>query len=387
MRDTLRFTRALAAITLLAAGVFAAILSACGGGYGGGGGGSSGGITCGTGYSNTCPAPTITLTAPAAGATVSGTVALTAMASVSSTYGLTVTSVEFLIDGTMVGTVTSSPYTYMWNSTTVTAGSHSLTAKVTDNAGGTATTPAIMITTTGMAAAAVAMTPAQMFPAPMSHAAGMADLTVKLDTGATRGTVKLTGLSATSVTLNEGFAGASGRTLIRLTPSGDDASEWRVPANALLTAEQLTALSQGKLYVIASSAAHPRGEIRGQITPDNVVVTFSTLVPAPQAQSVSAAAAGVVATTVDKSAHTLSVHVNSTGVDDADAAAVSSAATGRTLAALSKDSVDMGHWSTELVPISAADVGHFEAGKWYVSIATPVELSGALRAQVSAPGN
>ena len=387
MRDTLRFTHALASVALLAAGAAAAILSACGGGYGGGGGGSGGTMTCGSGYANACPAPTITLTAPAAGATVSGTVALTATASASSTYGLTVKSVEFLIDGTMVGTVTSSPYTYMWNSTTVTAGSHSLTAKVTDSAGGTATTPAIMINTTGMAAAAVAMTAAQIFPMPMSHAAGMADLTVKLDSGATRGTVKLTGLSATSMSINEGFAGTSGPALIRLTPSGEDAGEWRVPANALLTAEQLTALSQGKLYVIATSAAHPRGEIRGQITPDNVAVTFSTMAPSPQARSVSAAAAAVVATTVDKSAHTLSVHLNSMGVEDADAAEVGSTATGRRLAALSKDSVDMGHWSTELVPISAADVGHFEAGKWYVSIATPVELNGALRGQIGAPGN
>ena len=47
----------------------------------------------------------------------------------------------------------------------------------------------------------------------------------------------------------------------------------------------------------------------------------------------------------------------------------------------------MGHWSTELAPISAADVGHFEAGKWYVSIATPVEAGGALRGQIRAPGN
>jgi len=363
------------------------MLTGCGGGgYGGGGGGSGGSMTCGSGYSNACPPPTVTLTAPASGATVSSTVPLTATASASSTYGLTVTSVEFLIDGMAVGTVTSSPYTFMWNSTTVTKGSHSLAAKVTDSAGGTATTPAIMINTTGTAIA-VAMTAAQIFPAPMSQASGMADLTVKLDTGATRGTVKLTGLSATAVTINEGFAGAAGPALIRLSPGGDNTAEWEVPANALLTAEQLTALSQGKLYVIATSAANPRGEIRGQIAPDNVAVTFSTMAPAAEARSVSLAAEGFVATTVDKSAYTLSIHVNSTGVDDADASEVDSAATGRKLAVLSKDSVEMGHWSTELAPISAADVGHFEAGKWYVSIATPVEAGGALRGQIRAPGN
>ena len=372
---------------LLVAGTLSCILAGCGGGgYGGGGGGSGGGMSCGGAYQPACPAPMVTLTAPVPGATVSSTVPLTATASASSTYGLTVTSVEFLIDGMAVGTVTSSPYTFMWNSTTVTKGSHSLTAKVTDSAGGTATTPAIMINTTGMAIA-VAMTAAQIFPAPMSQASGMADLTVKLDTGATRGTVKLTGLSATAVTINEGFAGAAGPALIRLSPSGDNTAQWEVPANALLTAEQLTALSQGKLYVIATSAANPRGEIRGQIAPDNVAVTFSTMAPAAEASSVSLAAGGVVATTVDKSAYTLSIQVNSTGVDDADAAEVDSAATGRKLAVLSKDSVEMGHWSTELAPISAADVGHFESGKWYVSIATAVEAGGALRGPIRAPGD
>jgi hypothetical protein len=243
-----------------------------------------------------------------------------------------------------------------------------------------------MINTTGMTAAAIAMTPAQIFPAPMSHAAGRADLTVKLDTGATRGTVKLEGLSATAVTINEAFAGATGAVLIRLTPAAGNPAEWQAPANALLTAEQLTALSQGKLYVIATSAANPRGEIRGQITPDNVAVTFSTMAPDPRARSLGTAAGGVVATTVDRSAHTLSIHVNSTGVDDADAAEVDSAVIGRKLAVLGKDPVEMGHWSTELAPISAADVAHFEAGNWHVSIATPVEVKGALHARISAAG-
>jgi hypothetical protein len=369
------------------AGALSLMLTACGGG-GYGGGGMGGGMSCGGAYQPACPAPMVTLTAPASGATVSGTaVMLTATASASMASGFTVTRVDFMIDGTIVGTATTPPYTVSWNSATVTKGTHSLTAKVTDSVNGTATTPAIMINTTGMAVAAVAMTAVQIFPAPMSPASGMADLAVNLETGAARGTVKLAGLSATAVTINEGFAGATGPALIRLSPSGDNAAEWEVPANALLTAEQLTALSQGRLYVIATSAANPRGEIRGQIAPDNVAVTFSTMAPAAQARSVSPAAEGVVATTVDKSAYTLSIHVNSSGVDDADAAQVDSAASGRKLAVLSKDSVEMGHWSTELAPISAADVGHFEAGKWYVSIATPVEAGGALRGQIRAPGN
>jgi len=341
---------------------------------------------CGGAYA-ACPPPTITLTAPAAGATVSGMVRLSATASASSAYGLTVSSVEFLIDATSVGTATASPYSVMWDSTKVASGDHSLTAKVTDSAGDSTITPAININVQNMAAAGAAMTPGQLFPAPMSGASGMAEVTVDLGTGAMRGRVKLAGMTATAVNINEGFAGASGPVLIRLAPSAERAAEWEVPAGALLTAEQLSAFSQGKLYVMALSAAQPRGEIRGQIAPQNVLVTFSAMAPVKEAQGVGATAAGVIATTVDRSAHTLSVHVNSIGVDEADAAQVASRASGRTLAVLGKDSVDLGHWSAELAPVSAAELADFEAGRWYADIATAVDADGALRGEISGPRN
>jgi len=390
MRDFLRFRGALATVTLLAAGTLAAILAACGGygggsNYGGGGGGGGGG-TCGGGYGTMCPKPTITLTAPAAGS-YSGTVPMSATANASSTYGLTVTQVQFLVDGMAVGTGTlgsMSSYTFMWSTTKANDGAHTVTATVTDSAGGMTTSGAVSITITTAAAAMVSMTPAQIFPMPMSHGSGRVHMTVRSESGALSGRVNLVGVSATAVTLNEGFAGATGPAVVRLAPGGS-AGEWQIPAGALLTAEQLTALSQGKLYVIAASAAYPRGEIRGQIVPPHVAVTFAPLSAVPGAQSVSRGAGGVIATTVDRSALTLSVHVSSTGADDADAARVASA--GRMLAELSKDAVDFGHWSTELAPIAAGEVQRFEAGQWNVRIATPVELSGALHGDISAPAH
>jgi hypothetical protein len=369
MRHILRFL----------AGALPLILTSCGGGYGSGGGGM-GTTPCGGAYS-ACPLPTIALTAPASGATVSGTaVMLTATASASTMNGLTVTRVDFMIDGTIVGTATTSPYTVSWNSTTVTKGSHSLTAKVTDSVNGTATAPAIMINTTGMAVAAVAMTAAQIFPAPSSSASGTANISVKFESGATSGNVMLRGLIATAVTINEGFAGATGPRVITLVANGG-AGEWQVPAAALLTAEQVSALMQGKLYVIATSAANPRGEVRGQIVPDNIVVTFSSMDRSQEVAAVGLAAGGVAATTVDTSANTLTIHVNSTGVDDAMAAQVATGAagaSGATLAELTKDSVNMGHWSTELAAISPADVANFKAGRWQVSVATAVQPNGAI---------
>jgi CHRD domain len=169
--------------------------------------------------------------------------------------------------------------------------------------------------------------------------------------------------------------------VIHLTSAAGTAGAWEVPAGALLTQEQVTAFTQGKLYVIATSAANPRGEIRGQIAPQNVIVSFSDMAATPDAASLGIAASGVAATTVDTSASTLTMHVNSTGVDDAMAAQASG---GAKAAELTKDSVNMGHWSTELAAISAADLANFKAGKWQVSVATPVAEKGAIHGQISA---
>src|SRR3989338_3897285 len=65
--------------------------------------------------------PTVSLTAPADGATVSGTVTISANAS----DNVGVVGVQFKVDGANVGAEdTTSPYSISWNSTTATNGTH-----------------------------------------------------------------------------------------------------------------------------------------------------------------------------------------------------------------------------------------------------------------------
>jgi CHRD domain/Bacterial Ig domain len=382
MRHTLGFNHAPRALTLLMAGAVALIIAACGGGYGGGGSGSvSNG--CGGAYGSPCSAPTITMTSP--GTTVNRTIKLSATASAAS--GASVKQVDVMIDGTIVGTATAAPYTVSWDSTTVSDGSHALTGKVTDNQMTTATSAAINIAVKNNPVFSVKMAAAQIFPAPSSTATGTASLTVKLASGATSGKVTLSGVTATAVTLNEAFAGALGASVITLAANGGTAGEWDVPAGALLTADQMSALLQGKLYLIATSAANPAGEIRGQITPDNVTVIFSDLAGSQEVPAATVTASGVAATTLDSAASTLTVHLNSTGVDDATAAELDTAAAGAIgpkLVALTKDSVNMGHWSAELATITASDVANFTANKLYVNVKTPADPNGAIRGQLNA---
>jgi len=367
-------------LMILAGAFMATAITACGGGYGGGGGGGGGG--CGGAYGG-IPCPTVALTAPAANAAVSGTVAVTASAAAA--MGYTIASVQFFLDGTTsLGTVMSAPYTVNWDSTMATNGSHSLTAKATDNIGGTATSAAVMVTVSGGKMAA-AMSSAQVFPTPDSKASGVARMGVEPGSGALSGTVTLSGMSAQTVTINQGFAGSRGEAVVTLAPRAGSAREFVVPANVTLSAEQAAALAQGRLYVIATSAAHPNGEIRGQLAPESVRVTFSELGASPEAASLGMRASGVAATTVDTRAGTLTVHVNTAGIDDASGARVLSG-TGAALADLARSPVEMGHFSTELARISAADVESFEAGRLSVSVAASAIPSGALRGAISAEG-
>jgi hypothetical protein len=83
------------------------------------------------------------VTAPAAGATVSGSVTLAA----SATDDTGVAGVRFEVDGTAVGAEdTSAPYTLAWASTGVANGTHSVRAVARDAAGNTATSAAVTVT-------------------------------------------------------------------------------------------------------------------------------------------------------------------------------------------------------------------------------------------------
>jgi len=106
-------------------------------GYGGGGGTVSNTNNSGGGGGGSNPTPSVSLTAPASNAYLSGSsVTLTATASES---GGMIASVQFEVDGTSIATVSSSPYTTTWDSTGVSDGAHTLYAVAKDASGNYAT--------------------------------------------------------------------------------------------------------------------------------------------------------------------------------------------------------------------------------------------------------
>ena len=87
-------------------------------------------------------APVTAITSPSAGATVSGTTNVTASAS----DNVSVTKVEFYVDGALASTDTTAPYEFSWNTTAAADGSHSLSSKAYDGAGNTGSSAAVSVT-------------------------------------------------------------------------------------------------------------------------------------------------------------------------------------------------------------------------------------------------
>jgi hypothetical protein len=102
-------------------------------------------------------APQVSLSAPANGAFVTGTLAVSATA----TDNVAISKVEFYSDNNVLLTTdTSSPYTFNWNSTTVTQGAHTLYAIAQDTSGLRTTSATITITVDNTAPTVAITSPA-----------------------------------------------------------------------------------------------------------------------------------------------------------------------------------------------------------------------------------
>src|SRR5204862_112930 len=91
---------------------------------------------------NDAAAPTVELASPTAGATVAGTVTVSATAA----DDIGVVGVAFTVDGAPLGAdVTTAPYEVAWPTTSLANGPHTLTAVARD-AAGHATTASVSVT-------------------------------------------------------------------------------------------------------------------------------------------------------------------------------------------------------------------------------------------------
>ncbi len=125
--------------------------------------------------------PTVELTSPSSGATLTGSITLTATAA----DNFDVTRVEFHDGETLLGTDTSAPYSLSWNTRTATNGSHTLTAVAYDHAGNVATSAVAVILDNDFTAPLISIT------APTAGAALMGKVTFSATATDEKGVTKV----------------------------------------------------------------------------------------------------------------------------------------------------------------------------------------------------
>jgi hypothetical protein len=108
----------------------------------------------------------------------------------------------------------------------------------------------------------VALSGAHEVPAVQSGASGTADVTIGAD-HSVKAKVVAKGMTATASHIHEAASGANGPVIVPFVKTADNTFE--APPGAKLTDAQYEAYKAGKLYVNVHSAAHPGGEIRGQL--------------------------------------------------------------------------------------------------------------------------
>jgi Protein of unknown function (DUF4038)/Bacterial Ig domain/Domain of unknown function (DUF5060)/Putative collagen-binding domain of a collagenase/Carbohydrate binding domain len=169
-------------------------------------------------------APTVTLSAPVAGSTVTSTVNVAA--TVSDNVG--VMGVQFKLNGTSLGPeVTALPFAVAWNTTSAPDGSHTLTAVARDGAGNVTTSPPLAVTISNAAPSdpqATSTTQYKRWEAQLTSAKTYAnpfrDVTVR---------VQYTGPSGQ---VRQGFGFWDGDTTFKIRMSFPQAGRWRYTTSA-----------------------------------------------------------------------------------------------------------------------------------------------------------
>ncbi|HEX7037173.1 MAG TPA: CHRD domain-containing protein [Pseudomonadales bacterium] len=185
--------------------------------------------------------------------------------------------------------------------------------------------------------------------------------------------------------IHDGLAGVNGPILIGLVRDPDDVSHWMLD-ELVLEPAQLDALDAAGLYVNVHTPEHPAGEVRGQIGADGVEIFFTPLSGDEVVPPVDSDAAGVAAGTLVTDSRTLTLHVNLSGLDDAETVAVHQAPlmqNGPAVFELTRDPNEVTHWLIEDRALTEAEHQALRSQELYVLVTSPALPDGELRGQLA----
>jgi hypothetical protein len=240
----------------------------------------------------------------------------------------------------------------------------------------------------GIELIAGALEPRQQVPRVDSPASGQFAVTLDRSNGDFVLNANTSGLAdASAAHIHDGHAGTNGEIVVELEQDMNDAGRWA--AAGTFDEALLDALDAGRLYVNVHSPANPGGEIRGQLAPAGVAVLFDAVDGSQEVPPVTTPANALAATTLVDGTSTFTVHVRSTGIDDATDAHVHrgfAGEAGPVVIPLEQDLEDLGHWFVATVSLEPDQRADFDAGRWYLNLHTLDNLAGEIRGQLVPPG-
>jgi CHRD domain/Bacterial Ig domain len=310
--------------------------------------------------------------------------------SATATDDIAVTSVEFLVDGTSIGSVSAPPYTLSWNTGSVNDGNHTVTAVARDALDNQGRTAPVAVTIRNLVPFALTPSGAQENPANNSAGTGTGTITVNLATGAVTGSITATGFTTTNAHIHDGFAGVNGPVLIGFTADTITAGRWNAPTGASLSPAAIDRLLAGALYFNVHSAALPGGEIRAQLLPAGTVLYFTDLAGLQEIPAVATTASGRAAVTLNTTTRIAQIFLNTTGVDDATAAHLhvgAAGSNGPVAVGLTRDPAVPTRWFVQDATLPQADFDALQTAGTYLNAHTPANPGGEIRGQVIPAGH
>ncbi|MEE8041349.1 MAG: CHRD domain-containing protein, partial [Pseudomonadales bacterium] len=250
------------------------------------------------------------------------------------------------------------------------------------------------------------MTGSQEVPALQVASSGVAAMTVDTATRVAQMHVNVidTASPVIAAHMHQAFAGDNGGVEVGLqedmmTMAGDPA-HW-FATDVQLTDAQYQRLRRGESYFNAHTPNHPGGEVRGQIIPPDIELFFDDLSGLQVVgdgitiSAVNTTASAKASTTVDTAAQSITVYVNTTELDDANAVALHQAPEGQNGPAVATfveepddDDPDDGvtrRWTLADLMLTLAEHTAFRNQLLYAKVATPTFPVGEVRGQLLPP--
>ncbi|HEV8078698.1 MAG TPA: CHRD domain-containing protein, partial [Marinobacter sp.] len=133
----------------------------------------------------------------------------------------------------------------------------------------------------------------QEVPAVDTDAYGQGYLLFDSDNGALTLNVWAWDLAATAAHIHHAEAGLNGPVIVGLEANADTEGLWQLPEDTLLGSDEVSALEMANLYVNVHTDAHPGGEIRGQILPEDYALVLFDLSPGQEVPRADSEASGL----------------------------------------------------------------------------------------------